>query len=162
MSDAEDPERVDAGETSAQLRNPSRIDALAWRKLASGPPVFDGKQLTAAHTRVGGGNRALAAKAGIAPRTLHLMDRQSKRMETGAEKVFSAVIGSAPACDRGPACRRGPGLGRGLGRGLRRGQGLGQGLRWALAAELSGCPGPLHVEELADCLRLPPEQKYRP
>ena len=37
----------------------------------------------------------------------------------------------------------------------------GRGLGLALAAELNGYPGPLHVLELADRLRLTPEQKYR-
>jgi hypothetical protein len=37
----------------------------------------------------------------------------------------------------------------------------GRGMGLALAAELNGYPGPLHVLELADRLRLTPEQKQR-
>jgi hypothetical protein len=36
-----------------------------------------------------------------------------------------------------------------------------RGLGLALAAELNGYPGPLHVLELADRLQLTPEQKHR-
>ena len=37
----------------------------------------------------------------------------------------------------------------------------GRGMGLALAAELNGYPGPLHVIELADSLRLTPEQRAR-
>ena len=37
----------------------------------------------------------------------------------------------------------------------------GRGMGLALAAELNGYPGPLHVLELADSLRLTPEQRSR-
>jgi Spy/CpxP family protein refolding chaperone len=37
----------------------------------------------------------------------------------------------------------------------------GRGMGFALAAELNGYPGPLHVIELADSLRLTPEQRAR-
>src|SRR3954464_14526258 len=37
----------------------------------------------------------------------------------------------------------------------------GRGMTLALAAELNGYPGPLHVIELADALALTPEQRTR-
>src|SRR4051812_23322414 len=37
----------------------------------------------------------------------------------------------------------------------------GRGMTLALAAELNGYPGPLHVVELADALALTPEQRTR-
>jgi hypothetical protein len=171
----------------------TRWPGATWPAAAR---CFDAKQLAAVRAFAGLGIRELAAKAGIAPRTLHLMDRQSTRVENAAERVFSAIVSSTPACLIGSmeysrmklwiaallALLAAPAVAQQDEHGhsghppyagleqceikalseqqmanLRAGRGFGL----ALAAELNGYPGPLHVLELADRLRLTPEQKYR-